>query len=259
MVVPRYLFRNGEKMLLDCKLSLFVLCTAEVIAMLTLSCGAQGTAGGTRSDAHSPSTQTANSSSLQPSPSPTQNKEPSAIRDVDFKNFTYPWYPSFLKSSSREVPLRDGKLEIEEDRQAGIGNLSLELADVSYVDLKADGKEEAIVTVAGITGVNRFVGSVFIYAIEKGKPNLLWHHETGDRADGGLRRIAVDSGTLILEEYARSEGDGGLCCPKKFIRSHYKWNGNHFEKIRSAMLPNEHKTAEFLGYATDQSVGKPQK
>jgi hypothetical protein len=231
-------------MLLDCRLFLFVLWAAAVMAMSTSSCGSRSTVGETSS---SPSMQTANSSSLQPSPSPT-SKQPNAIRDVDFKNFTYPWYPSFLKSRSREVTLHDGKLEIEEDRQAGIGNLSLELNDVSYVNLRGDGKEEAIVTVAGITGVNRFLGSVFVYAIEKEKPKLLWQHETGDRADGGSRRIGVEKGMLILEEYVRSEGDGGLCCPKIFIRSNYRWSGNHFEKISSETFPNEYKNAEFLGY-----------
>jgi len=179
--------------------------------------------------------------------SPAQNK-PDPKRRVDFKNFTYPWYPSFLKSRSREVTLKDGKLEIDGDRQSGIGNLSLELDDVSYVNLRGEGKEDAIVTVGGITGVNRFVGAVFVYAIENETPKLLWQHETGDRAEGGLRRIAIENGILTLEEYVRSEGDGGLCCPKKFIRSNYKWDGNRFEKIKSEMFPSESKTAEFLGY-----------
>jgi hypothetical protein len=233
-------------MFLDCKLFSFVLWAAAVMAMSTSSCGTRSTAD--ESSSGSPM-QTANGSPAQLSPSPRQNKT-DAIRDVDFKNFTYPWYPSFLKSRWRELTLHDGKLEIEEDRQTGIENLSLELDDVSYVNLRGDTQEEAIVTIAGIAGVNSFLNGVFIYDIEKEKPKLLWQHETGDRANGGLRRIAVESGMLTLEEYARSEGDGGLCCPKIFIRSNYRWSGNHFQKISSETLPNEYKNAEFLGYGS---------
>ena len=235
-------------MLLDSKLFSFVLCAAAVIAISTWACGRRSTAGG-RSNGSS--VQNVNNSTSQASASPAKNK-PDGIRDVNFKNFTYPWYPSFLKSTSREVTLHDGKLEIEEDRKAGIANLSLELDDVSYVNLRGDGTDEAIVSVAGVTGVNRFVGSVFIYAIEKENPKLLWQHETGDRADGGLRRIATEGQTLVVEEYARSEGDGGLCCPNLFIRSKYRWNGNHFDRISSETFPNDYKTAEFLGYATNR-------
>jgi hypothetical protein len=181
-----------------------------------------------------------------PTPAPTPN--PEGIRAVDFRNHTFPWYPSFLKSASREITLSDGKLEIEEDRRAGIANLSLELEDISYAKLTGDASEQAIVTLAGLTGVNRFVGAVFIFGLQNGKPGLIWKHETGDRAEGGLRRLAVDGETLILEEYTRSEGDGGLCCPKQFRRSEYKWNGRTFEQIKSQTLPNEYSNANFLGY-----------
>lgn len=173
------------------------------------------------------------------------------IRSVDFKNFPYPWYPSFLKppAGKSQVMLSEGKFEIERDERQGFDNLALELQDVSYVELIGGDEEQAIVTVGGISVFNRFVDCIFIYAIKGNTPVLLWKHETGDRADGGLRRVVVESGNLMLEEYARSEGDGGLCCPKIFIRSNYKWSGTQFEKISSATFPNEYKTAEFLGYA----------
>jgi hypothetical protein len=150
-----------------------------------------------------------------------------------------------------EITLSDGKLEIATTRP-GTGNLSLELENVSYADVIGDGKEDAIVTVAGITGANRFLGAVFVYTIEKDEPRLLWQHETGDRADGGLRRISVENGMLTLEEYTRSERDGGLCCPKKFIRSSYRWNGEDFEKSKAETLPNEYDNARFLGYPGNQ-------
>lgn len=186
-----------------------------------------------------------------------QEAEQNGIRQVDFKNFNYPWYPSYLKppQGKRQISLRGGKFEIERDEQQGIDNLVLELQDVSYVDLANDGKEEAIVTVGGISIFNKFVDSIFIYAFERNVPLLLWNHETGDRADGGLRRISVQNGMLSVEQYVRSEGDGGLCCPTKFVRTDYTWNGNRFEKIKSETLPNDHKNAEFLGYPSNQRAG----
>jgi len=178
--------------------------------------------------------------------------EQNGIRQIDFKNFTYPWYPSYLKppQDKRQISLRDGKFEIERDEQHAIDNLLLELQDVSYVDLAKDGKEEAIVTIGGIAIFNKFVDSIFIYTLENGVPVLLWQHETGDRADGGLRRISVKEKMLTIEQYVGSEGDGGLCCPARFVRTDYSFKGNHVEKIKSETLTNEYKNAEFLGYAS---------
>src|SRR5437870_9353061 len=102
------------------KLTLFVLLAVTAMAMSTLSCGTHSTADGA-SERHSSRIQNVNDSKSQTLPSPAQSR-PNGIRDVDFKNFTYRWYPSFQKSTSREVTLHDGKLEIEEDRKAGIAN-----------------------------------------------------------------------------------------------------------------------------------------
>ncbi len=174
------------------------------------------------------------------------------IRQVDFRNFTYPWYPSYLKppQGERQITLRDGKFEIERDENRGIDNLILELQDVSYVDLTRNLKEDAIVTVGGVAIFNKFVDAIFVYTLENNAPVVLWKHETRDRADGGLRRISVQNRVLTVEEYVGSEGDGGLCCPKIYVRSNYRWNGSQLEKIKSETLPNEYKTAEFLGYAS---------
>lgn len=229
-----------QTMFLEHRLLFVVIFAASTMSMVNWSCSSRSTA--------PDSSASYNLSTPQESPSPTPNEQSGSIRGVDFRNFVYPWYPSFLKSSSREVTLHDGKLEIDEDRKAGIANLSLNLEDVSYVSLRDRGKEEAIVAISGITGVNRFVSGIFIYSIEENQPKLLWQHETGDRAEGGVRRVAVDNGILTVEEYARSEGDGGLCCPRIFVRSEYKWTGDRFDKVKSETLQNEYKTAEFLGY-----------
>ncbi|MGH9962554.1 MAG: hypothetical protein ACREBC_36475 [Pyrinomonadaceae bacterium] len=137
---------------------------------------------------------------------------------------------------------------MKEDIQTGLRNLHVELENVTFTDMAGDGQEEAIVTLGGVSIFNRFVGAVFVHAIENGKLRLLWQQETGDRADGGLRRIALAGRTLIIEKYARSQGDGGLCCPAKFIRSYYQLSGQQFKKVKSELILSEYDYAKFLGY-----------
>src|SRR5437879_8115945 len=197
------------------ELILVFLCMTQLgVAFLCLSCtGVDNVSSANRNSI-------AMKSEYQATPSPTA---PGTIRDVDFKNFTYPWYPSYLKSpyGSRRVALKDGKFEVEQNQKAGIWYLLLELDDVSYADLTGDAREEAIVYLRGISVINRFVGCVFIYALEDGEPpKLLWHYETGDRADGGLRKMEVENGALLIEQNLL-EGAGGLCCPKRFVRRYF--------------------------------------
>jgi hypothetical protein len=233
--------------------------------LINVSCKIGSTANGVRNDSNVVVSQ--NSPSNQPAQSPSSqtqarsHQEPfSSIRDIDFKNVTYPWYPSYLKTPDdrRELKLQNGGFDIKEDMQTGVRNLHIELENVTYADIARDGREEGIVTLGGVSIFNRFVGAVFVYTIENGKMKLLWQQETGDRADGGLRRMAFDGRTLIIEKYARSEGDGGLCCPTKFRRSYYELRGQQFNRIKSEVLPNEYDYAKFLGYP-DPSADKPTK
>jgi hypothetical protein len=138
------------------------------------------------------------------------------------------------------VPLRDGRFEVGEDQTKGIRYLLLELDDVSYEDLTRSGKEEALVYIRGISVTNRFVGCVFVYAFEEGSPRLLWHYETGDRADGGLRKMEVRDRTLMIEQNT-IQGGAGLCCPKKFVRRYFKWNGKEFRNVKSEILRVDQK------------------
>jgi hypothetical protein len=137
------------------------------------------------------------------------------------------------------------------------------LANVSYADLTGDGKEEAIVTVTTNFDPNGAVACIFVYTSRSGEPQLLWSHETGDRANGGLRSLRVEGFDLVVEQYdikfdwskGSYEEGTARCCPKRFIRSTYRWDGEHFEKSKSETLPNEYDNARFLGYPSDQPRG----
>ena len=69
-------------------------------------------------------------------------------------------------------------------------------------------------------------------------PKLLWKFATGDRADGGMRRIAAENGELVVELFGVGAAIGkklygtedvGACCPKHFTRLKYRWVGTKFQ------------------------------
>jgi hypothetical protein len=78
---------------------------------------------------------------------------------------------------------------------------------------------------------------VYVFGIEKKRPKLLWAVATGDRAEGGLRKVYSENGELVIELYgngARVNGDvfagdgNGACCPLSVTRTRYRWKKNRF-------------------------------
>lgn len=92
---------------------------------------------------------------------------------------------------------------------------------------------------------------VYIFTLKNGRLKLLWDFETGDRADGGFKRIYADQGNLVIELYGKDrfiggelyKGDEGLCCPSSFTRTRYKWNGKRFVMLGKEVLPNPNGNA----------------
>lgn len=181
------------------------------------------------------------------------------IRTVDFRNFTYPWYPTGYKPPQgvREVSLHDGEFLVDENGNEN--DVRFDLENTSYADLTGDGSEEAIVSVGALFNPNGSYACIFVYTMRGNVLKLLWFHETGDRANGGLRNVRVIDDALVIEQYdlkfnaskGRYEDEAALCCPKRFIRSYYKWNGRTLQKTGSETLPNVNSNAEFLGYPND--------
>jgi len=172
------------------------------------------------------------------SPSVLSQQHRSDIRSLDFANFTYPWTADLLDPTNpkKTFTLRNGELPATHDKRGFIDEMGVFLQGIKYGDVTGDGVEEAIVSLSILTGGSARPGIIYIYALQKGRPVLLWSHSTGDRADGGLRDVYAENGQLVVELYS-SVGSRGDCCPSRFTRTHYEWREGHFRQKRKETLP----------------------
>jgi hypothetical protein len=177
--------------------------------------------------------------------SPTATTRPSelpvseSIRSVDFANFAYPAKYMFT-TGDKEFALRQGKFAGDDKHNA------VSLAYVTFGDVTNDGEEEAMVTLAPVLSGSATPLVTYIYTLRNSQPRFLWAFRTGDRADGGLRRVYSEKGKLVIERFS-PDGSKGVCCPIAFIRQHYAWNGKEFQTVGSAeVLPNPSGNAETI-------------
>ncbi|CAN5377611.1 hypothetical protein BH20ACI2_BH20ACI2_27760 [soil metagenome] len=130
----------------------------------------------------------------------------------------------------------DEKADVRQRRRIGMSYVT-----TKYLDSTGDGRDEAVVIVKIETGGAAIPQVVYVFTWKDEKPDLIWHFRTGDRADGGLKDIRVENGSIVVELYGqdrfilgqvetgRITGDEEqLCCPTHFTRSTYKQTGTSF-------------------------------
>jgi hypothetical protein len=143
------------------------------------------------------------------------------IRQVDFENFTY-------RIDGKAVRVRDGVRSVE-------GRNSISVERVTYGDLTGDGKDEAAIVIEEIGWGGTGVFSCgYIYTLQNGRVRSLTRFEGGDRADGGIVDVKIQSGLLIVERNEPERVDGkavGLCCPKYVDTTTYRWNGHRLIQV----------------------------
>jgi hypothetical protein len=155
-----------------------------------------------------------------------------SIRQIDFKNFSYPWdnWHWITSMPTARVSLSDGvhrfwdKVEDGEDRDRAPG---LWMQSVTYGDLDGDQKEEAVVVLNYSGGGTANWYYLYVYKLEKGAARLLGWLESGSRADGGLVKVTIQDNELLLD-FADSERRVGDCCSEGFIRARYMWRNGQF-------------------------------
>ncbi len=196
----------------------------------------------------------------QPSESPSTEKEPdSPIRKLDFGNFVFPKLPSG-KCSKQKIALVNGRYDAPEDlvprKIPSVDCWSVALGLINYGDVTGDGEEDAIVTLYAELGGTEGSQDVYIYAFGVRRPKLLWKFATGDRADGGPRRIYAENGKLVIELYGIGTAIGkklygtedvGACCPNHYTRTKYRWIENHFRQDgKEEVLANPSGSSEIV-------------
>jgi hypothetical protein len=199
-------------------------------------------------------------SGATPVSSAPQSAPKKSIRAVDFRNFSFPETEGFHipHSRKRSFKLKDGSLPETRDKRGFVDEMGIDLSEVRYGDVTGDDEEEAIVVLSILTGGSSMPNCVYVYTWDRRRPKVLWSFVTGDRADGGLRRVKAENGYLLVELYgnrrtlgkdlyAEDKTNRGACCPTLFTRSLYKWAGNRFRLARKPeVLPNPIQSAPLV-------------
>jgi hypothetical protein len=157
----------------------------------------------------------------------------SNIRQVDFKNFTYPLSGPLLGHRAMSW-LGDPKGKYSKRSPVhllhGKDASGFTFESVRYADVIGDGKEDAIVVLTYHTGGTQTTNYVYIYSLQSRKPKLLDFCFTGDRADSGLYKVYGENGKLIFDRFD-PELSSGDCCSSGFVETQYRWDGVRFVRV----------------------------
>ncbi len=164
------------------------------------------------------------------------SKTDSPLGRFDFTNFTYPSPRGWQDIDGNEFTLENGKRQMSEEK-IGMGFVT-----TKFFDVTGDENDEAFVILKVLTGSITIPQLVYIYEWKNEQPELLWYFRTGDRSDGGLKRIYHEDGNLAIElfgpdryifnqmETTKIVGDEqDLCCPTHFTKTVYKYEGGTFK------------------------------
>lgn len=165
---------------------------------------------------------------------------PRSIREIDFRNFTFPWnggaepensenpWHWIASAHSGTVQLRGGVHRFWDEVPRDVRNRApgLWLDSIAYGYLEGLG-EDAAVALNYSTGGTANWDYLYVYTLERNRPRLLGWLESGSRAYGGLVAVALRNGQLVLDfaDPARRDGD---CCSDGYIRVRYVWKNGHF-------------------------------
>jgi hypothetical protein len=116
-----------------------------------------------------------------------------------------------LKSSAYEDAVKTLRDYWGDSDYAQENNIQEFQTKVAYGDLTGDGIEEAAVQVYYTMGGSGSFTGVFVYALEKGSPELIATIKGGDRAQGGIKTARIQTGQLVIESYRPNEEDCMAC------------------------------------------------
>jgi len=170
-----------------------------------------------------------------------------SIRQVDFRNFTYPlsgpllghgelkWLGNPKDGYSKRKPIH----LVKGDDLTKVSSVSVDgkeypqfegftLQSVEFADLTGNGTEDAIVVLLYRTGGTQNTHYVYVYSLADGNPRLMAYCHTGSRSDFGLYKVYGEQGKLVFELLDPRKGEGD-CCSSGFVRARYIWRNGRFE------------------------------
>lgn len=165
---------------------------------------------------------------------------PLSIRDIDWKNFSYPlletdgvpggvrWMPPGTK---KHASLINGRYVVPENCGDDKSSCPLVTFDsVTYGMLAGIKSTVAAVVLTYHTGGTAHWQYVYVLVLESSKPRLLAWLRTGSRADQGLREVAItgEDLTLVVNDPDKQQGD---CCSAGTITRRYRWVGSSFSPL----------------------------
>jgi hypothetical protein len=182
-----------------------------------------------------------------------------SIRDIDFKNFAYPFYADDIVGppggltwlstvGTKLISLRNGQYRIAcgapvlpppLDPAIPLPELCPSMigggASFGHID-GLPGVSAAVVVTYHSGGTAQWA-YIYIVTMRTGKPDVVAWLETGSRADMGLKDISFDHGDLVVavNDPAKREGD---CCSLGTITTRYRWHSGSFQQIGSPVLAN---------------------
>jgi hypothetical protein len=158
-----------------------------------------------------------------------------SIRQVDFKNFTYPLSGPTLTHNQLKWPdpSKPGRLKLIDGRHIAEA-LDFTLKSVKFADVAGYGKDDAIVVIHLDRDDTQEADYVYIYGFDTGRPNLLAYCYTSGRGHSGLSRVYGKGGELIFELFdpAKREEDSYV----RYLRTRYEWRNGRFEALGTRKL-----------------------
>jgi hypothetical protein len=158
---------------------------------------------------------------------PGQHGPTSEIRAIDWQNRTY------RLDELGPVAVKNGEGEFHHPADDDAVGGTYTVAQPVFGDVDGDGIEDVVVaSVLSTGGTGRF-SDVRIYTMKEGQVVELAAIPGGDRGDGGIRRVTVEGGAVIVERNVLAEGDGA-CCASQARRERWVWRGGEITEDESA-------------------------
>lgn len=165
---------------------------------------------------------------------------PQSIRDVDWKNFSYPLLETdavpgeirWMALGTKETAsLINGRYVVPDNCSDDIRFCpQVTLDSINCGVLTGIKSTVAAVVLTYHSGGTANWQYVYVFALESSKPRLLAWLRTGSRAAKGLRDVSITGGDLVLvvNDPAKQQGD---CCSAGSIVTRYRLVGSAFSAI----------------------------